>query len=134
MKRFVATAVAAGCLLGLVGSTPSVAGDFGYSTGGGYCVDMRRSPILDLGDAGAMISEVSQRFDHALEVSLEPGTLASASPRYDWAIEAKNACGKALGYFNAHGLLGRGWIRRGEVNEDAISKCDCYYSRMIAYN
>ena len=122
MKHFIVAVAAAFCLVGLWGDVPSFAADLGYGEGPSRCFLMRRSPILDLATSDEMYSEVEQRYNHALDVSLEPGTVGSQSPRYDWAIEAKIACGKAIGYF-----------RGREVNEDMISKCDCYYGRMTTY-
>lgn len=87
-----------------------------------YCYTMRRSPILDLASADQMQSEVRKRYDHALDVSEQNTTIASASPRFPWSTEAKVACGKAIGYFSGR-----------EVNEDMISKCDCYYGRMLRF-
>ncbi len=138
--RLFATAALAGSLLCSFFVTPGLAADLGYETdhyGGSSCHLMRRSPLVDLGDAQDIYEAVEQRFQHALDVSLEPGTLASSSARYDWAIEAKIACGKATGYLGGAGHRGyfhRNVLRRGEINEDMISKCDCYYGRMINYH
>jgi hypothetical protein len=88
----------------------------------GFCVIMPRSPILDLPTVAEMEAQVDQRFTHSLKVSLEHSTIYNRSPLFPWAVEAKAACGKAIGYF-----------RGREVNEEMISKCDCYYSRMVSY-
>ena len=53
---------------------------------------------------------------------MKDSTVYSRSPRFDWSTEAKAACGIAIGFF-----------RGREVNEDAISKCDCYYGRMLRF-
>jgi hypothetical protein len=87
-----------------------------------YCYTMRRSPILDLSSQDAMEREVQDRFAHALDVSTQDSTISSRSPRFPWASEAKVACGMAIGYFRAR-----------EINEEMISKCDCYYGRMLRF-
>lgn len=104
-------------------ASASFAADFGGSgRGGDTCFLMRRSPILDLSDTDKMLGEVERRYEHALDVSVSKAALANQSPRFLWAIEAKAACGKAIGYF--HGR---------EINEDMVSKCDCYHGRMMRY-
>jgi hypothetical protein len=87
-----------------------------------YCYTMRRSPILDLSSQDAMEREVQDRYASALDVSMQNSTISSRSPRFPWATEAKVACGMAIGYFRAR-----------EVNEEMISKCDCYYGRMLRF-
>lgn len=87
-----------------------------------YCYTMRRSPILDLSSQDAMEREVHDRYAHALDVSTQDLTISSRSPRFPWATEAKVACGMAIGYFRAR-----------EINEEMISKCDCYYGRMLRF-
>lgn len=89
---------------------------------GGTCFVMRRSPILSLASTSDMQLAVKRRYEHSLQVSLADEAISSRSAVFPWAQEAKVACGKAIGYFD--GL---------EVNEDMISKCDCYHSRMLAH-
>ncbi len=106
---------------GLAASAAQAA-DFGGHSGGDTCFLMRRSPILDLREVDQMQTEVERRYEHALGVSESKAAIANQSPRFLWAIEAKAACGKAIGYFNGR-----------EINEDMISKCDCYHGRMLRY-
>jgi hypothetical protein len=94
----------------------------GAYAGGGHCFLMRRSPILDLASVDQMEVEVGKRYEHALSVSLADSTIASRSPRFAWSNEAKVACGKAIGYFKGR-----------EVNEEMISKCDCFHGRMLSF-
>lgn len=89
---------------------------------GEACFLMRRSKILDLASADQMATEVEKRYSHALEVSLADRTIANRSPRFAWSNEAKVACGKAIGYFKGR-----------EINEDMVSKCDCYHGRMLSF-
>ena len=104
----------------------SVAADLGsagaQAHSGEYCFLMRRSAILDLASADQMAVEVEKRYHHALEVSVADSTIASRSPRFAWSNEAKVACGKAIGYFKGR-----------EINEDMVSKCDCYHGRMLSF-
>ena len=102
----------------------STAADLGGSGAyaGDTCFLMRRSPLLDLASADQMEGEVEKRYAHALEVSLADTTIANRSPRFAWSNEAKVACGKAIGYF-----------RGREINEEMISKCDCFHGRMLSF-
>lgn len=117
------TAVLLGCV---IFGDRSAAADLG--TGGGYvahgdrCFLMRRSPILDLASTDKMEAEVERLYAHALEVSEKDSTIAGKSPRFAWSIEAKVACGKAIGYFKGR-----------EVNEEMVSKCDCFHGRMLSF-
>lgn len=89
---------------------------------GATCFLMRRSPILDLTSTSDMRTAVEQRYEHSVDVSLARSTIYSRRAVFPWALEAKAACGKAIGYFNGR-----------EVNEEMISKCDCYHGRMLAH-
>lgn len=113
----------AGMMLGFgLAAGAAMAADFGGRSSGDTCFLMRRSPILDLKEVDQMQTEVERRYEHALGVSESKAAIANQSPRFLWAIEAKAACGKAIGYF-----YGR------EINEDMVSKCDCYHGRMLRY-
>jgi len=104
---------------------PSAMRADGYIESGsrpGQCIHLHRSSILDLPSTSDMEAEVTSRFEHALEVSRAEPTVYSRSPLYPWANEAKIACGKAIGYFKGR-----------ETNVEMVSKCDCYYSRMVHY-
>ena len=104
------------------GMAADLAGGGARASAGEACFLMRRSKILDLSSADQMATEVERRFTHALEVSLADTTVANRSPRFAWSNEAKIACGKAIGYFKGR-----------EINEDMVSKCDCYHGRMLSF-
>lgn len=122
--------VAAGLVCGLLAVTASEAVANGQSRrygergwrGHPYCFLMRRSPILDLASVGDMRAAVEQRYEHALKVSVSERVIFSRRPVFPWAVEAKAACGRAIGFF-----------RGREVNAVMISKCDCYHGRMLAH-
>jgi len=106
-------------------AVPVAAADLGtrsQTSDVGTCLIMRPSPILELASTDKMEAEVDRRYQHALEVSVSEHTIGNRSPRFAWSTEAKIACGKAIGYFSAR-----------EVNADMISKCDCYYGRMLRF-
>lgn len=114
-----------GLTLLVAGPASAVAADLGGVEGveaADTCFLMRRSPILDLASADEMEAEVANRYETALRVATDGATINSRSPRYVWSTGAKTACGKAIGYF--HGR---------EINEDMISKCDCYHGRMLNF-
>lgn len=87
------------------------------------CLMARRSPILDLPSAAEMRSAVDQRLSTAITVATAERTIVNTSPRFVWASEAKAYCGMAVGYFDG-----------GEVNELAVTKCDCFYERMQRFS
>lgn len=87
-----------------------------------YCLPMRRSPILDLPSMADMRAAVEERYERALEISSTERVIYSRRPVFPWAVEAKAACGRAIGYFKGR-----------EVNVEMISKCDCYHERMSAH-
>ena len=76
-----------------------------------------------MSSAADMQVEVERRYEHSVEVANTETVIASVRPVFPWAVEAKAACGKAIGYFKGR-----------EINEVTISKCDCYYGRMIAHH
>ena len=85
------------------------------------CLLLVRSPLLSL-PVGDMQQQVSLRLDRSVEVARASLSVYSTSPRFLWASETKVACGMAVGFFGG-----------GEVNEEMVSKCDCFYGRMLAY-
>ena len=109
-------------------STLVSSADLGGSTkdGGWYgssaCFVMRRSPILNMSSATDMRFAVEKRYEHSVEVANTETVIASVRPIFPWAVEAKVACGKAIGFLNGR-----------EINEETISQCDCYYGRMLAH-
>lgn len=85
------------------------------------CGIMPASPLLSLATP-QMLEQVNVRFGRSIEIVNAPQTISSPSPRFVWATETKAACGIAIGYFGG-----------GEVNEEWVNKCDCFYGRMMAY-
>jgi hypothetical protein len=125
MKRSMVMAALAGLTM-ICASGPGRAADLdsggrGASSAGTMCIIMPRSPLLEL-SSDRLQSEVERRYQHAVDVAADESTISSRSARWVWSNEAKVACGKAIGYF-----AGR------EINEETISKCDCFHGRMLAF-
>ena len=85
------------------------------------CGIMPASPLLSLATP-QMRDEVGMRFERSIQIANAPQTVTSTSPRFVWATETKAACGIAIGFFGG-----------GEINEEWVNKCDCFYGRMMAY-
>lgn len=111
--------------LALAGAIALVAGAAGAADMGvhnpGYCGVLVRSPLLDQ-PLATMRQAVDERYERSVQVAEMTPTIYNTSPRFVWASEAKVACGMAIGFFGG-----------GEVNEEMVSKCDCFYGRMVAY-
>ena len=128
MKRSIMAAFTATILIGGAFGTAGAADLGGGATaaalaeGSRMCVVMPRSRILDLNSTSDMEREVDRRYQHAVQVADDKSTIASRTPRWIWSNEAKVACGKAIGYFSGR-----------EINEEMISKCDCYHRRMLVF-
>ncbi|MHB2169182.1 hypothetical protein [Alsobacter sp. R-9] len=105
--------------LALLATAPALAADVGEVRRA--CGIMPRSPLLSL-SSGDMQQQVNDRFSRSIQIANAPQTVTSTSPRFVWATETKAACGIAIGYFGG-----------GEVNEEWVNKCDCFYGRMMAY-
>ncbi len=82
------------------------------------CIRTFRSAVLDQ-PRPEVLSFVEQSYEHALEVSERRSVIFNQSQLFTWAHEAKVSCAKAIGFFAS-----------GELNEDQVSQCDCYYTRM----
>ena len=63
-------------------------------------------------DDDSLRSEIQQKYDAALALTLDPAIIRANNPRYTWASEAKIQCGIALGY-----------LESGTQDEPSISKC-----------
>jgi hypothetical protein len=87
----------------------------------GSCGVLVRSPLLDQ-PLAQMKQAVDERYSRSVQVSEMTPTIYNTSPRFVWASEAKVACGMAIGFFGG-----------GEINDEMVSKCDCFYGRMVAY-
>jgi hypothetical protein len=101
-------------------ATPVFAADYTQPTveGGTQCLRAFRSPMLDL-PVAEMNAEVNNKYEHALEVSEQRSVIYNQSQLFTWANEAKVSCAKAVGF-----------LKSSEINDEQISQCDCFYSRM----
>src|SRR5688572_23069149 len=93
---------------------------------GGYVQDYCRiagtSDLWLTQDHATLTSEVVRRMDEAVAVANSSQWIYSSRPAFVWASEAKVACGKAYGY-----------LRTNTRDEDYLSKCECFHSRMVEY-
>jgi outer membrane protein OmpA-like peptidoglycan-associated protein len=89
--------------------------------GSGAAAQVRHSPILDKGSVGAMRAEVDSRYDAAVALTKKPEIVHANDVRFTWASEAKVACG-----------IAHGFLRKSQVDEDSINKCDEASQRMQA--
>ncbi|MES2905710.1 MAG: hypothetical protein V4691_01565 [Pseudomonadota bacterium] len=87
-----------------------------------YCRLVQPSPILNLATRYEVETALAKRFDHSVAVSEDDGIIFHRSPAYVWANETKALCGQAIGYLNG-----------GAIEEETISKCDCYHSQMLRF-
>lgn len=67
-------------------------------------------------------ASVEEHFSLSIEVAESPSTIFNTRPRYVWARATKDYCGMAIGYLSA-----------GELNDEAVMKCDCFYAQMRLY-
>jgi len=98
-------------------SVPAFGADMGLRPA--QCSGEMWSPILTLSSPDKIRAEVKRRYEEALSASESPHVIASRRQIYDWAIEAKISCAKAIGF-----------LKYNEVNQYQIGQCDCYYGRM----
>ena len=63
-------------------------------------------------DTDSLRSEIQQKYDAALALTLDPAIIRANNPRYTWASEAKIQCGIALGY-----------LKSNTVDDPSIAKC-----------
>ncbi|MGX7952851.1 OmpA family protein [Tsuneonella sp. HG249] len=64
-------------------------------------------------DLGSLRTEIQQRYDAGLAMSVDPAIVSANDSRYMWANEAKTQCGIALGY-----------LKSGTRDEVSIGKCE----------
>lgn len=103
-----------------IGAQNAGAADMG--PGGGFCLRLAPSSVLDTGDARKITAQVDQWYSHAVEISQSQPVVASARSAYVWASEAKAYCGMAKGFLSA-----------GEIDAETVSKCDCFHGRMVHF-
>lgn len=89
--------------------------------GGSAAAQVRHSPILDKGSVEAIRAAVDKRYSDALGLTLSKDVVRANDVRYTWASEAKVACG-----------IAHGFLRKGEIDEESINKCDDASQRMGA--
>lgn len=63
-------------------------------------------------DLGTLRSDMQQRYDQALAVTLDPAVVSTNDTRYIWASEAKVQCGIAIGF-----------LKSSTRDATSISKC-----------
>lgn len=68
--------------------------------------------LTSIDDEDTLQSELQQRYDAALGLTLDPAIIRANDPRYTWANEAKVQCAIALGY-----------LKSDTRDEDSIRKC-----------
>jgi hypothetical protein len=88
---------------------------------GGYCAPGERSYLLDLPRADLRY-EVERRYGHAVETAERQDVIHSSRPAHTWALETRQTCAKAIGY-----------LKTSTVDEVEISKCACFYERMLRF-
>ncbi len=86
------------------------------------CPPVGASATATLPSLEAMRAAIGERYVNAVAASQDEGTIASRSPRLVWAVQARGACGIALGYLDT-----------GEVNTDRLRACECTHARMAAF-
>lgn len=91
-----------------------------------YCGSIENATsLLDLDDA-TLRSEVTWRYEQAVEASMSQNVIYSTSTRFNWANEAKTSCAKVLGFLNH---WGRGWKYR-KMCIELVQQCECFHRRM----
>lgn len=92
--------------------------------GGGYgpqCVSYKSSQLIDA-TPEEIKNAVNAHFMDAKLAMSEPRIVATRTPVFTWANEARLACGKAAGY-----------LQGGYLDEDSIQSCDCFYQRFVSF-
>jgi hypothetical protein len=90
---------------------------------GPVCWDVSRPAASRPDLTFAVLQQTAQdHYSVSLEVSGSQSTIYSARPRFEWATEARIYCGMAVGY-----------LASGEINDEAIGKCNCFYAQMRQY-
>ena len=87
-----------------------------------YCRMAGPSNLLMIENDARLTQEVVRLMDESVAVATSETWIYSTRPAFVWASEAKVACGKAYGY-----------LKSSYRDEDTISKCECFHSRMIEY-
>ncbi len=104
----------------LAGTLSVSAADFSGPQSGGQCIGDYRSAILDANDTVEGINlAVTERYEEAVDVSERKSTVFNKGHLYTWANEAKVSCAKAIGF-----------LKSNEINDEQVSQCDCFYTRM----
>ncbi|MCX2724080.1 hypothetical protein [Roseibium salinum] len=113
MKRFL-------CALALL--TLTVQGAGAADLYGGLCRLVQPSQLLTIDNNTQLSDEVVRMMTEAVNVADDDKWVASTSPTFTWASEAKAACGIAYGY-----------LRTSTRDEDSLNRCECFHQRMVSY-
>lgn len=90
-----------------------------YRSYGAVCANPKVPSVMSLPTIQEMANEITARYVSAAQTSEMESVQASRTTRYQWALQARAACGIALGYLSTN-----------EVNPDRLWNCECYYERM----
>ncbi|TDH35212.1 hypothetical protein E2A64_16050 [Pseudohoeflea suaedae] len=90
--------------------------------GAGMCRLAGPSQLMTIQSDVQLTDEVVRLMTEAVNVADDERWIASRSPAFTWAFEAKVACGKAYGY-----------LRNNYRDEQYLDKCECFHQRMVGY-
>jgi hypothetical protein len=101
--------------------TPVMAADLEGYYATSSCTFAEQSDLPLLSKAEIEV-EISNYYDEASAALKDPGVIGSRKPAFLWASETKFQCGKAIGY-----------LAGGTIDEESVSKCDCFHGRFVKY-
>lgn len=90
--------------------------------GEAMCRVVGPSKLLTIESNAQLTDEVVRLMTEAVNVADSEEWISSRAHAFNWASEAKVACGKAYGY-----------LRNDYRDEDYLNKCECFHQRMISY-
>lgn len=108
-------------LVAVMGCGQAVAADLWIGQAAPQCHGHGEVRLLAL-PASEMEQEVWRNFSIAKAAMAEAGVVGSRRPAFTWANETRIACGKAAGY-----------LKSDFVDEESVTKCDCFYRRFLSY-
>lgn len=111
--------MASGLVLGLGGA--ALAADLEAPVAVNQCIVSPMSTVMSL-PRPQLHERLQQDYALAKAESTAPDTIASTSPRFTWALEAKLQCSIALGY-----------MRTGAIDAESSRKCDCFTQHMASF-
>lgn len=117
--------IAGAFVLAIASGGSAIAADYSeapvYRSYGSVCATPKVPSVINLPTVQDMMNEITARYVTAAQTSEMESVQANRSTRYQWALQARAACGIAIGY-----------LRENEVNPDRLWNCECYYERMGA--